>query len=419
MKLEFMIAGRYMRARKRDGFISVIAWFSLVGIALGVATLIIVMSVMNGFRTELLTRILGLKGHITVYGLERELTDYDVLREEITGRYKSVISATPLVEGQVMAINPEAGGKFSTGALVRGMRAEDLASKKIISDNIVMGDINDFSSKDDNYIIMGSLLAHNLGIGVGDKVALIAPQTDSTVLGSVPRKKTFTLAATFNIGMYEYDTSTIFMPLDKAQVFFKLPGAVSGLEIMTSDINKAPELALEIYEGSGGRYRVYDWQKANKQFFSAVEVERNVMFLILTLIILVASFNIISSLIMLVKDKGKAIAILRTMGATKGMILRVFIICGSAVGFVGTALGLAGGLAFALNIETVRQWIEKLTNTELFSGEIYFLSKLPAEVNFTEVALVCGMAFGLSFLATIYPAWRASRLDPAEALRYE
>ncbi len=406
-----MVAMRYLRARRQEGFISVIAWFSLIGIALGVATLIIVMSVMNGFRQELLTRILGLNGHLSIYGQNYELTGYDPLAEKAR-KIADVVAVTPIVEGQVMAT---ARG-VAKGAVVRGIRPRDLVRRALVAENIHSGSLAEF--KDDR-VLIGNRLASRLGLVVGDQITLISPKGNVTAFGTVPRMRAYRLAGTFEVGMHEYDSSFIFMPLKTAQVYFRLPGAVTNLEIFIDDPDHARQVGRKIMAATGGKGRIHDWQQANSSFFNAIQVERNVMFLILTLIIVVAAFNIISSMIMLVKDKGKDIAILRTMGATQGMIMRIFFLSGASVGIIGTFAGFGLGLAFTDNIETIRQWIQTLTGSELFAAEIYFLSQLPAVVDPKEVMVVVLMGLGLSFLATLYPSWRAARLDPAEALRYE
>ena len=411
-KFEWMVALRYLRARRQEGFISVIAWFSLLGIALGVATLIIVMSVMNGFRQELLTRILGLNGHLSVYGRTAQRADFEPLANRIR-TIDGVISVTPMIEGQVMATHRG----IAQGGVVRGIRPADLAKRDIVAGNIQLGSLKDFKGK--NAIVLGDRLAQKLGVTVGSKVTLISPKGNVTAFGTMPRMKAYTVAATFNIGMFEYDSTFIFMPLEAAQIYFKLPGAVTNLEVFGDNPMTAPAFGRDIAVKLAGEARVHDWQRANASFFNAIQVERNVMFLILTLIILVAAFNIISSMIMLVKDKGRDIAILRTMGATRGMVMRVFFLAGASVGTIGTLAGFTLGLSFAENIESIRQWIQGLTGTELFAAEIYFLSQLPAVVDPMEVVTVVVMGLALSLLATLYPSWRAARLDPAEALRYE
>jgi lipoprotein-releasing system permease protein len=409
---EWMVAMRYLRARRQEGLISVIAWFSLTGIALGVATLIIVMAVMNGFRQELLTRILGINGHLSVYGQTNQIAAFDPIAEKL-GAVEGVKIVSPMVEGQVMAT---ANG-VAQGGVVRGFRPRDLSRRKIITDNIQAGSFAEF--KGSNAVIIGARMATKMGLAIGDKITLISPKGNATAFGTVPRVKAYRVVATFQIGMYEYDSNFVFMPLSAAQIYFKLPGAVSNLEVFIADPNNASAVAGRINKALKGQVRIHDWQRVNASFFNAIQVERNVMFLILTLIIVVAAFNIISSMIMLVKDKGKDIAILRTMGVTKGQIMRIFFIAGASIGTIGTMAGFGLGLAFAENIETIRQWIQGLTGTELFAAEIYFLSQLPAVVNPSEVVSVVLMGLGLSFLATLYPSWRAARLDPAEALRYE
>ena len=411
---ERMVAMRYLRSRRQEGFISVIAWFSLLGIGLGVATLIIVMSVMNGFRYELLSRILGVNGHLSIYsdaGSGQPLVNFDELAKRVQA-VPGVVAVTPTIEGQVMAT----ANNQATGVLVRGLRAEDFAKRPILANNILTGNMADFQGT--NAIVIGDKLARSLGVRVGDQVTLISPKGNVTAFGTVPRMKAYTVVALFSVGMYEYDSRFIYMPLEAAQVYFQVDNAVNYLDVMVDHPDNA-RLRGEAIRAATGARNIYDWQQSNSSFFTAIQVERNVMFLILTLIIVVAAFNIISSLIMLVKDKGRDIAILRTMGATRGMIMRIFLLSGASVGVIGTIFGFLLGLTFSLNIETIRQWVERLSGTNVFNAEIYFLSTLPAIVDPMEVAIVVGMGLSLSFLATIYPSWRAARLDPVEALRYE
>ncbi|MDP7546175.1 MAG: lipoprotein-releasing ABC transporter permease subunit, partial [Alphaproteobacteria bacterium] len=366
-----------LRSRRREGFISIIAWFSLIGIALGVATLIIVMSVMNGFRTELLDRVLGLNGHMVVRGLDARLGGFDAIAKALL-TIDGINTAAPLIEGQVMAT----ANKRASGALVRGMWPRDLRARGIIADNLSSGSLADFKGR--NNVVIGQRLAAKLGLRVGDGVTLVSPQGTATAFGTVPRLKTYRVAATFLVGMYEYDSSYIYMPLPAAQVFFRLKGAVNGVEMFLDNPDDVHRLRGAV-RALPGVARVVDWQQVNSHFFQALQVERNVMFLILTLIILIAAFNIVSSLIMLVNDKGKAIAILRTMGATRGMIMRIFMISGTSIGVIGTIAGFVLGVAFCANIDGIRRWLESLTGTELWSPEIRFLSRIPAEVNNGEV----------------------------------
>jgi lipoprotein-releasing system permease protein len=409
---ERMVAKRYLRARRQEGFISVIAVFSLLGIALGVATLIIVMSVMNGFRHELLGRVLGLNGHIAVVGARGSIKNFDDVARQVAAA-KGVTLVTPQVEGQVMATR----GERASGALVRGVRAEDFAKLKLLASNIKRGKLADFKGGD--AVILGDKLAASLRVGVGQGVTLISPRGNVTAFGTVPRIKTYTVVATFNVGMYQYDSSFIYMPLEAAQTFFRLPGAVTKLEVMIDKPDSSFAIARDLRAKRIKGVYLVEWQRTNASFFNALQVERNVMFLILALIILVAAFNIISSLIMLVKDKGSDIAILRTMGATRGAVMRVFFMTGAAIGVTGTLLGLGLGLLFCWRIDDIKRGLEALLKRDLFSAEIYFLSQLPAIVDPVEVTQVVLMALALSFLATIYPSWRAARLDPVEALRYE
>ena len=409
---EWVVAFRYLRARRAEGFISVIAAFSLLGIALGVATLIVVLSVMNGFRAELLGRILGLNGHILVQGIGAPLEYYYDLTARIAA-VRGVVRASPIVEGQVMATARDS----AAGALVRGMRTADLRGHEILAQGIVAGSIENLDLRND--IVVGRRLANRLGVGLGDPVTLISPQGTSTPLGTVPRSKTYRVAALFDVGMFEYDSTFIFMPLEAAQVYFRQTNIVSSIEVVVVDPDNVNAARERLFPLTSGRERLTDWQQVNSSYFTALQVERNVMFLILTLIILVAAFNIISSLIMLVKDKGRDIAILRTMGATRGSVMRIFFLAGASIGVVGTASGLILGVAFAGNIATLQGWLEGLTGTDLFAAEVYFLSQLPAKIDWSEVVTVVAMGLGLSLLATIYPSWRAARLDPVEALRYE
>jgi lipoprotein-releasing system permease protein len=408
---ERMVAFRYLRARRQEGFASVIAIFSLLGIALGVATLIIVMSVMNGFRADLIGRILGLNGHLGVYAATVTMPDYDAVAAKVR-TVPGVEEVTPLVEGQVMATSQSG----ASGALVRGIKPDEIRARALIADHIVAGSLADFGGDD---IAVGDRLANRLGLKVGDKITLISPEGTDTAFGTMPRLKTYTIGALFDIGFYEYDNSYIFVPLDAAQIFFKMPNAVSYLEVFVKDADQSTEEAALIREALGGDARILDWQHASSGLVNVVTIERNVMFLILTLIIVVAAFNIISGMIMMVKDKGRDIAILRTMGASRGMILRIFMLSGASIGVLGTVLGYGLGLVITVNLEAIRQFLQTVLHVELFQAEFYFFTRIPAHIDHGEVTAVVIMALVLSFLATLYPSWRAARLDPVEGLRYE
>jgi len=408
---EWMLALRYLRAKRQESFISVISGFSLIGIALGVATLIIVMSVMNGFRHELLKSILGLNGHVTVQASDGLLRDFDGLTQKLRA-VPGVTRAAPVVDGQVMASQ----NGVNAGVIVRGLHPADLKSLTLVSSTLSQDALAGFDSGDD--VIIGAGLARKMGIRVGGSITLIAPKGNVTPFGTTPRIKTYKVSGTFKVGMTQYDTSFIFMPLGEAQLFFNSEGGVSSIEVMVTDPDNDLAMLPALQQVLGRDHRLVPWQETNSSFFEALQVERNVMFLILTLIILVAALNIVSGLIMLVKDKSGDIAVLRTMGASRGAVMRVFLIAGASIGVVGTLLGFVIGVVFCANIESIRQGLSRLTGTTLFDPTIYFLSKMPAELDAGEVTAVVVMALTLTLLATLYPSWRAAKLDPVEALRY-
>ncbi|MYJ73516.1 MAG: lipoprotein-releasing ABC transporter permease subunit [Rhodospirillaceae bacterium] len=408
---ERMVAFRYLRPRRSEGFISLIAAFAFLGIVIGVATLIVVMSVMNGFRAELLSRVLGFNSHVVVYGDGRPIRDHGRLVAEIR-RIEGVATAAAVVDGQVMA----SAGKRSSGAFVRGIAPEDLKRHRLLSGSLSEGAFARFR---DGTLILGQRMASYLGAGTGSRVRLLSPKCDPTPVGCVPGIASFTVAGRFDVGMSEYDRGYLFMPLETAQEFFSIEDGVTNIEIAVDDPDRVDAVAARVRALEIPGAFVRTWQDIHATFFGALKVERNVMFLILTLIILVAAFNIVSSMIMLVKQKGQAIAILCTMGATRGNILRLFFMTGATIGVAGTFFGVLLGLGVAYNIDRFKRWLEDLLGAELFPATVYFLSSLPSKVELPEVAQIVAMALVLTFLATIYPAWRASRLDPVEALRNE
>ncbi|WP_029032526.1 lipoprotein-releasing ABC transporter permease subunit [Salinarimonas rosea] len=408
---EWMLAGRYLRTRRREGFVSVIAGFSFIGIMLGVATLIIVLSVMNGFRNELLSKIVGMNGHVFIAPIDRPLTDFAEVARTVEA-LPGVVRAVPTVEGQAFASSSVQGG----GVLVRGVRPQDLAGLDQIAGNIVGGSLETFAEGEG--VAVGARLASSLGLLPGDTITLISPRGATTPFGTAPRIKAYPIAAIYEIGMTEFDSAFVYMPLEEAQAYFNRAGDVTVVEVFLDDA-EAVGAARAAIEGAVERpIFLSDWTQRNSSFFSALQVERNVMFIILTLIVLVAALNIVSGLIMLVKDKSADIAILRTMGATRGSVMRVFLITGASIGIVGTIAGLALGVVFTLNIQAIQDVIARITNQTLWDPTVRFLSEIPAEIDWAEVGAVLAMAMALSLLATLYPSWRAARLDPVEALRY-
>lgn len=440
-RFEWLVAGRYLRARRKDAFISVIAALTLAGVAIGVATLIVVMSVMNGFREELLSKILGLNGHFTAFPIEEQFTDYKEAVERIE-TVEGVTYAVYFAEGQVLA----SGQTQSTGASVRGMDFENIQKLDLLENGAILGGWDNWDES--NGIAIGYRLANQLGVTIGDPVTIINPDGATTPFGTTPQIRSYPVNVIFDLGMVEFDSFFIYMPLATAQDYFRMyedvlrPGMeepdvmatdeeidaayqrvyrATAAEIFIADPDNVGVMRERIQAALGDDFPMIltDWQQRNQTFFSALQVERVVMFTILSMIIVVAAFNIISSLVMLVKDKGADIAVLRTMGATRGSIMRIFSITGTAIGVVGTLVGLVLGLIIAANAEPLRAFISNTLGVAIFPPEVFFLSRLPSRTDPVEVFVVVLLALGLSFLATLYPAWRAAQYDPVEALRYE
>lgn len=412
---ERMMAGRYLRARKGERFVSIIAIFSLVGIALGVATLIVVSSVMSGFQAELVSRVLGVNGHVTVEAFAgKRIEAYQDLATRIRA-LPGVASVVPLLDGQAM-LSTDGGG--ARGGLVRGITRDDLRLLRPIASNIVAGSLDQFTG--DDAIAIGVGLARTYRLRVGDPITILSPDGAPTAFGTIPRVRAYKVVAIFDAGLHEYNTSIVFLPLPAAQVFFQKPNSVTGIEIRMTD----PMLAGTLVGPLSGMLMgqpVYarDWRHANDTIIGVLQIQKNTMFIVLGMIVLVAAFNVISSLIMLVKDKRADIAILRTVGASSGAILRIFLMCGAFVGVTGTLIGTILGVTVCANIVAIQHFIEDMTGGRVFDSSAFMLTTLPDKVDWIDVSRVVALGLTLSLLATLYPSWRAARTDPVEALRHE
>jgi lipoprotein-releasing system permease protein len=413
---ERMLAGRYLRAKRSQGGVALISVISFIGITLAVAVLIIVMSVMNGFRSELLSRILGFQGHVFVTGGVLDGPERDAAAARIL-KIPGVTQAAPIIEAQAIAIGPSQ----ITGALVRGISPADLRQTPLVAGNIVHGSLKGFGAGEfgGDVIVVGERLAQLLGVRAGDTITLISPAGGATAFGGTPLQKAYTVGATFQVGMSQYDQAYIYMPLAQAQLFFGREDTADAIEVRVKNPDRAASMKAAISKAAGPAALVNDWTQRDSSFWGALKVERNVMRLILMLLVAIAAMNIISGLVMLVKNKGRDIAILRTMGAGRGSIMRIFFMAGASVGALGTAAGLLLGTLFCVYIGPIQDFVEWVTGQAVFSSDVYYLSHIPAKVDWGEVAVIVGWSLGMSFVATLPPAWRASRLDPVEALRYE
>jgi lipoprotein-releasing system permease protein len=412
---ERMVAGRYLRARKGERFVSIIAIFSLVGIALGVATLIVVTSVMSGFQVELVSRILGVNGHITVQAYAgQKLDDYPPLVSQVRA-LPDVASATPVLDGQAL-LSTEGGG--ARGGLVRGISLDDLRALHPISDHIVAGDLANFTG--DDAIVVGVGLASAYRLHVGDPLTVISPEGAATAIGTIPRVRAYKVVAVFDAGLNDYNSGVVFLPLPAAQVFFQKPNAITGIEIRLHDPDRVNVVGAALAPLLRGR-PVYarDWRHANDTIIGVLQVQKDTMFIVLGMIVLVAAFNVVSSLIMLVKDKRADIAVLRTIGASSFSVLRIFLMCGAFVGVAGTVIGTVIGIVFCHYIVAIQHFVEQVTGGQVFDASVFMLTELPNTVDWADVGRVVALGLVLSLLATLYPSWRAARTDPVEALRHE
>ncbi len=409
---EWMIALRYMSARRSKGSVSIIALISALGIMAGVTALIVVLSVFNGFHKDLFDKLVGLNGHIFVQAPDANLSNYDQVAADLL-HVPGVSKAVPLIEGQ---------GYFTSqfgqsGGFIRGIEGRDLAQLPGIEGHVKSGTLADFDTGDG--VVVGQRLADTLGIHVGDMITLNSPKGVMTPLGMAPRRKSYPVRAIFQVGMSVFDSTYVFMPLAEAQLYFDKEGQVTLIELFLKHPEAIDEVRAAIDLDAKQSFIMTDWRETNRTFFDAIQVERNVVFIVVGMVVIVAALNIVSGLIMLVKDKGSAIAILRTVGATRGAIMRVFLIAGISISVVGTLAGVVLGLLIALNADHIRALLNSTMHLNLFPPEIYYLAKLPSEVDARDVVFVALGTLGLSLLATLYPSWRAARLDPVEALRYE
>ena len=411
--LELFVGLRYTRAKRRNHFISFISLISMVGIALGVMALITVLSVMNGFEREMRERILGMTSHATISGYQQQLNDWELV-SKLAEKNQHVLASAPYVRAETMLNN----GKMVSGTILRGVLPEYEAKVSEVVDNMVIGELSDLKSGEFG-IVLGKELAFTLGVRVGEKVTVVTPQSTVTPAGILPRLKRFTVVGVFEVGMYEYDRGMALVHMNDAARLLRMGDAVSGLRLKLDDMFRAPFIVRDVAQELPGNYMVSDWTRQHANFFRALRTEKRVMFIIILLIVAVAAFNIVSTLVMVVTDKQSDIAILRTLGALPRSIMAIFMVQGTLIGFVGTTIGVAAGIGLALNVETIVPAIEAAFGLQFLPSDVYYISDVPSDLRWDDVARIAGWSFGLSLIATLYPAWRASRTQPAEALRYE
>jgi lipoprotein-releasing system permease protein len=412
--LELAIGLRYLRAKRRNQFISFISLISMLGIVLGVTALITVLSVMNGFEKEMRERILGMTAHITISGIAEPLQDWRGLGEQARRISPRVVGMAPYISQEVML----SAGPLVQGSVLQGVLPEQDPQVSEVADHMVVGALSDLRAGEYG-MILGAGVARKLGVGPGDKITVVTPQATSTPAGILPRLKRFTVQGIFEVGMHEYDSALVLIHIDDAAVLFRTEGGVSGLRLKLDDLFQVFPVRNQLVQGLPAGYWVSDWTQRHANLFRAVKIEKTMMFIILLLIVAVAAFNIVSTLVMVVTDKQADIAILRTLGSTPRSIMGIFIVQGTVIGFIGVALGIVGGVTLALNVDTVVGWLEGVLGMQFMPADVYYIDKFPSELRWADVGRIGLISFALSVLGTLYPAWRASRTQPAEALRYE
>lgn len=412
-RYEWLVGSRYLRARTHNRFVSFISSISILGVAVGVAVLIVVLSVMNGFETELRQRILGMTAHGSLVGFGNGMADWQQVRDRVE-QDRRVVAGAPFVEGEAMLLK----GDAVSGAAVRGILPAEERGVSRLAELLTAGRLQDLQAGGWG-IVLGSALARELGVGVGDRVVMAISQGTVTPAGLVPRMRRMTVTGIFDAGMYEFDRNLAFVHLEDASRLWRMDGRVTGLKLTFTDMFLAPTVVRELATALGGGFYVTDWTRQHTNFFRSIQLSKQMMFTILLLVVAVAAFNIVSTLVMVVKDKQGDIAILRTLGTTPASIMGIFMIQGTLIGLAGTLGGLVLGALLAVNVESLVHVLEAAAGTRFLAADVYFITDLPAELRFSDLVKICGTAFVLSIVSTVYPAWRAARTQPAEALRHE